>query len=100
MRRRNSCGAVFRCFAGGLRPRKCLRVTGFRMMFAILDLRDALVRKSLLVAEMSSGRTRFSMLETIRPFALRTQLVACCEANPNSGRSGPRPLALLLRRTQ
>ena len=37
--------------------------------FAILDLLDALVRKSLLVADRSSGRTRFSMLETIRQFA-------------------------------
>ena len=30
---------------------------------------DALVRKSLLVADQSAGRTRFSMLETIRQFA-------------------------------
>jgi hypothetical protein len=37
--------------------------------YAILDLLDALVRKSLLVADRSSGRTRFSMLETIRQFA-------------------------------
>ena len=37
--------------------------------FAVLDLLDALVRKSLLVADRSSGRTRFSMLETIRQFA-------------------------------
>jgi hypothetical protein len=37
--------------------------------FATLDLLDALVRKSLLVADRSSGRTRFSMLETIRQFA-------------------------------
>ena len=36
---------------------------------ATLDLLDALVRKSLLVADRSSGRTRFSMLETIRQFA-------------------------------
>jgi predicted ATPase/class 3 adenylate cyclase len=36
---------------------------------AVLDLLDALVRKSLLVANRSSGRTRFSMLETIRQFA-------------------------------
>ena len=35
----------------------------------MLDLLDALVRKSLLVADRSSGRTRFSMLETIRQFA-------------------------------
>ncbi len=37
--------------------------------FAVLDLLDALVRKSLLVADRSTGRTRFSMLETIRQFA-------------------------------
>jgi tetratricopeptide (TPR) repeat protein len=37
--------------------------------FAVLDLLDALVRKSLLVADRSSGRTRYSMLETIRQFA-------------------------------
>ncbi len=43
--------------------------------FAILDLLDALVRKSLLVADRSSGHTRFSMLETIRQFA-EEQLVA------------------------
>ena len=34
-----------------------------------MDLLDTLVRKSLLVAEQSSARTRFSMLETIREFA-------------------------------
>ena len=43
--------------------------------FAVLDLLDALVRKSLLVADRSSGQTRFSMLETIRQFA-EEQLVA------------------------
>ena len=43
--------------------------------YAILDLLDALVRKSLLVADRSTGRTRFSMLETIRQFA-EEQLVA------------------------
>ena len=43
--------------------------------FAILDLLDALVRKSLLVADRASGRTRFSTLETIRQFA-EEQLVA------------------------
>jgi predicted ATPase/class 3 adenylate cyclase len=37
--------------------------------FEVLDLLDALVRKSLLVADRSSGRTRFLMLETIRQFA-------------------------------
>jgi len=47
--------------------------------FAILDLLDALVRKSLLVADRSAGRTRFSMWETIRQFA-EEQLVARGEA--------------------
>ena len=37
--------------------------------YAILDLLDALVRKSLLLADRSSGHARFSMLETIRQFA-------------------------------
>src|SRR6201997_2903976 len=47
--------------------------------FAILDLLDALVRKSLLVADRSAGRTRFSMWETIRQFA-EEQLVVRGEA--------------------
>jgi predicted ATPase/class 3 adenylate cyclase len=47
--------------------------------FAVLDLLDALVRKSLLVAHRSTGRTRFSMLETIRQFA-EEKLVARGEA--------------------
>jgi tetratricopeptide (TPR) repeat protein len=37
--------------------------------FQVMDRLDALVRKSLVVAQHSSGRTRFSMLETIREFA-------------------------------
>jgi hypothetical protein len=45
----------------------------------MLDVLDALVRKSLLVADHSSGRTRFSMLETIRQFA-EEQLAATGEA--------------------
>ena len=47
--------------------------------YATLDMLDALVRKSLLVADRSAGRTRFSMLETIRQFA-EEQLVARGEA--------------------
>ncbi len=43
--------------------------------YQVLDLLDALVRKSLLTVDRSSGRTRFSMLETIREFA-DEQLVA------------------------
>ena len=45
----------------------------------MLDLLDALVRKSLLVADRSTGRTRYSMLETIREF-VEEQLVARGEA--------------------
>ena len=56
------------------------RSTGSDDDFATLDLLDALVRKSLLVADRSSGRTRFSMLETIRQFA-EEQLVARGEAS-------------------
>jgi predicted ATPase len=37
--------------------------------YAMLDLLDSLVRKSLLVADRSAERTRFWMLETIRQFA-------------------------------
>ena len=66
---------------GRIRPPKCLRGSRIRGLddYAVLDLLDALVRKSLLVADRSSGRTRFSMLETIRQFA-EEQLVARGEA--------------------
>lgn len=37
--------------------------------FEVLDLLSALVHKSLLVATHAAGRTRYSMLETIRQFA-------------------------------
>ena len=64
-------------FAGGFDLQSACAVAGSDDPddFAILDLLDALVRKSLLVADRSSGRTRFSMLETIRQFA-EEQLVA------------------------
>ena len=68
-------------FAGGFDLQSACAVAGFDDPddFAVLDLLDALVRKSLLVADRSSGRTRFSMLETIRQFA-EEQLVARGEA--------------------
>ncbi len=68
-------------FAGGFDLESGCAVTGFDDLdeYAVLDLLDALVRKSLLVADRSSGRTRFSMLETIRQFA-EEQLVAGGEA--------------------
>jgi predicted ATPase len=68
-------------FAGGFDLQSACAVAGSDDVddFAVLDLLDALVRKSLLVADRSSGRTRFSMLETIRQFA-EDQLVAGGEA--------------------
>ena len=56
-------------FAGGFDLQSACAVMGSDDDFATLDLLDALVRKSLLVVDRSSGRTRFSMLETIRQFA-------------------------------
>jgi hypothetical protein len=69
-------------FAGGFDLQSACAVAGFDDLdeYAVLDLLDALVRKSLLVADRSSGRTRFSMLETIRQFA-EEQLVARGEAS-------------------
>ena len=62
-------------FAGGFDLAGACAVAGSDDEIATLDLLDSLVRKSLLVADRSSGRTRFSMLETIRQFA-EEQLVA------------------------
>ncbi|MGA9488952.1 MAG: adenylate/guanylate cyclase domain-containing protein [Mycobacterium sp.] len=66
-------------FAGGFDLQSACAVAGSDDDFATLDLLDALVRKSLLVADRSAGRTRFAMLETIRQFA-EEQLVARGEA--------------------
>ena len=88
-----AAGAVFGV-RRRIRPPKRLRGSRIRRPddYAILDLLDALVRKSLLVADRSSGRTRFSMLETIRQFA-EEQLVAGGEAD----RGPHRPCPLLRR---
>ena len=56
-------------FAGGFDLEGACAVVGSVDEFAVVDLLDALVRKSLLVADRSAERTRFSMLETIRQFA-------------------------------
>jgi predicted ATPase len=68
-------------FASGFDLQSACAVAGFDGSddYAVLDLLDALVHKSLLVADRSSGRTRFSMLETIRQFA-EEQLAARTEA--------------------
>src|ERR1700758_4321600 len=49
--------------AGGFDLQSACAVGGFEDLddYAIIDLLDALVRKSLLVADRSAGRTRFSM---------------------------------------
>jgi predicted ATPase len=64
-------------FAGGLDIESACAVAGYGDYdeYGMLDLLDALVRKSLLVADRSAGRTRYSMLETIRQFA-EEQLMA------------------------
>ena len=69
-------------FAGGFDLQSACAVAGFDDSddYAVLDLLDTLVRKSLLVADRSSGRTRYSMLETIRQFA-EEQLVASGSAD-------------------
>ncbi|MGB9222497.1 ATP-binding protein, partial [Mycobacterium sp.] len=56
-------------FAGGFDLESACAITGSDDDLVVLDLLDALVRKSLLVADRSAGRTRYSMLETIRQFA-------------------------------
>ncbi len=67
-------------FASGFDLQSACAIISSDDDLATLDLLDALVRKSLLVADRSSGRTRFSMLETIRQFA-EEQLVARGEAS-------------------
>ena len=67
-------------FAGGFDLAGACAVAGSGDEYATLDLLDSLVRKSLVVADRSSERTRFSMLETIRQFA-EEQLVANGEAD-------------------
>ncbi|MCU1696089.1 MAG: putative ATPase [Mycobacterium sp.] len=64
-------------FSGGFDLESACAAAGFDDLddYAVLDLLDALVRKSLLIPDRSTGRTRFSMLETIRQFA-EEQLVA------------------------
>ncbi|MGH3678665.1 MAG: NB-ARC domain-containing protein, partial [Mycobacterium sp.] len=57
-------------FAGGFDLQSACAVAGSDDTddYAVLNLLDALLRKSLLVADRSAGRTRYSMLETIRQF--------------------------------
>lgn len=66
-------------FAGGFDLQSACAVAGSDDEYGVLDRLDALVRKSLLVADRSSGHTRYTMLETIRQFA-EDQLVASSQA--------------------
>jgi predicted ATPase/class 3 adenylate cyclase len=61
--------AVCSVFAGGFDIAAAMALTESDDQFGTLDLLDALVRKSLVTVDGSSGRTRYSMLETIRQFA-------------------------------
>ncbi|OMB99738.1 cyclase [Mycobacterium sp. NS-7484] len=56
-------------FSGGFDLAAACAVAGSHDDLGTLDLLDALVRKSLLAADRTASRTRFSMLETIRQFA-------------------------------
>jgi predicted ATPase/class 3 adenylate cyclase len=64
-------------FSGGFDIQSACAIVPFDVVddYVVLDLLDALVRKSLLIADPSHGRTRFSILETVRQFA-EEQLVA------------------------
>lgn len=56
-------------FSGGLDVAAITDVVGGMDDFAILDLLDSLVRKSLVIADVSMTRARYRLLETIRQFA-------------------------------
>jgi predicted ATPase/class 3 adenylate cyclase len=77
----NEKALLARCsvFSGGFDLNAAVAVTDSDDEFAILDLLDALVRKSLVVADKSTANTRYSMLETIRQFA-QDRLVASGDA--------------------
>ena len=57
-------------FAGGFNLAAAVAVGGAGLLdeYTVLDLLDALVRKSLISADRSSGHTRYAILETIRQF--------------------------------
>jgi predicted ATPase/class 3 adenylate cyclase len=62
-------------FASGFDLAAAVEIAGLGDELATIDCLDSLVRKSLVVADRSSDRTRFSMLETVRQFA-EEQLVS------------------------
>ncbi|MEX0682399.1 MAG: adenylate/guanylate cyclase domain-containing protein [Dehalococcoidia bacterium] len=58
-------------FAGGFDLKAAVQVCGGNVAdeYAVLELLDSLVRKSLVVADQSGGAARYTFLETIRQFA-------------------------------
>ncbi len=56
-------------FANGFDLDSAVAICDEQDEFAILDLLESLVRKSLLTADVGRNRSRFHMLETIRQFA-------------------------------
>jgi len=62
-------------FAGGFDLASVTHLRDGFDEYAVLDLLDSLVRKSLVTVERGGGHTRYGMLETIRQFA-EDQLVA------------------------
>ncbi len=64
---------LMRCavFAGGFDLTAAMAICGDGRLdeYALLDLVDSLVRKSLMTAEQVLGHTRYGLLETIRQFA-------------------------------
>jgi predicted ATPase len=56
-------------FVGGFDLAAAVAVASTGDEFSTLDILDALVRKSLVIADRARGHTRFFMLETIRQFA-------------------------------
>ena len=74
---------LHRCavFAGGFDLQAAIEVAGADDIdeYEMLDLLDSLVRKSLLTIGREHGRTRYTMLETIRQFA-EDQLAGAGEA--------------------
>ena len=56
-------------FADGFDLAAAAHLSGSADEYAVLDVLDSLVRKSLVTAEQTGGRTRYGLLETIRQFA-------------------------------
>ena len=95
---RRFCFAGWRCSSGGFDLDAAQAVTGGDDVerFQVLDQLTLLVDKSLVVAESSSGRTRYRLLETVRQYALE-KLGESGEAD-RGPHAAPRPLHVDRRR--